>query len=205
MRISNQIFAATLVIISVIYPTTVLHGAPDTVQAEIRFKITAEEARRAIGSRAANVLEAIKSKNMAALSQFVHPVKGVSFTPYTCPGKEDRVFSARQIALGGSNTEKFVWGNYDGSGDPISLALADYFERFVYDAPYAKSFSIQYNEVVLGGGSDSCGDDQKEDGISVQYFMPSTEKQPWRSLRLVFERKQNTWYLTRIIHDEWTT
>jgi (p)ppGpp synthase/HD superfamily hydrolase len=35
-------------------------------------------------------------------------------------------------------------------------------------------------------------------------FDPKYEGMDWRSLRLVFEEKDNIWHLVGIIHDQWT-
>jgi hypothetical protein len=35
-------------------------------------------------------------------------------------------------------------------------------------------------------------------------FDPEYEGMDWRSLRLVFEKKNDIWYLVGIIHDQWT-
>jgi|GEM_PF-6614410 len=50
--------------------------------------------------------------------------------------------------------------------------------------------------------------------IIVEFFLPGEgsmdtnedwQSLDWRSLRLVFERFQDQWYITGITHDQWTT
>lgn len=42
----------------------------------------------------------------------------------------------------------------------------------------------------------------------VEYHFPGFEKKyegkDWKSLRLVFEKKNDRWYLVGIVHDQWT-
>ena len=43
---------------------------------------------------------------------------------------------------------------------------------------------------------------------AVEYYFSGFDKQyeglDWRSLSIVFEKKAEAWYITGIIHDEWT-
>jgi len=47
------------------------------------------------------------------------------------------------------------------------------------------------------------------EAMIVEYYFPGFDAQlegmDWRSLRLVFQQDNSTWYLVGIIHDQWTT
>ncbi|HYF94322.1 MAG TPA: hypothetical protein VD969_19050 [Symbiobacteriaceae bacterium] len=47
------------------------------------------------------------------------------------------------------------------------------------------------------------------DGFMVEFHFPGFEAKyggmDWRSLRLVYERLGNAWFLVGIIHGQWTT
>ena len=97
------------------------------------------EAERIIARCAKQVLLALKSRDIAKLSEHVHPRKGLRFSPYHSvnPAKDgDRVFTRRQIESLLAGKKRYLWGAEDGSGDPIRLTFAAYLRKFVYDHDY---------------------------------------------------------------------
>jgi hypothetical protein len=77
---------------------------------------------------AKKVVAALKNKDMKSLAAFVHPVKGVRFSPFAYVDiKEDLTFK-------GSRLENLINGTY-----------AEYYEDFVYDYDFAKPDKINYN------------------------------------------------------------
>ncbi|NLW03183.1 MAG: hypothetical protein GX027_07950 [Clostridiaceae bacterium] len=162
-----------------------------------------------IEERAIEVLTAISNNDFGKLSGAVHPEKGVRFTPYGYVDAErDLVFSADEIKSMASDSRIYMWGNYDGIGDPIELSFRDYFSRFVYDADFLEAEQTGYNKILGQGNSINNSFEFYEDSIIVEYHFPGIdpkyEGMDWRSLRLVFEEAGDTWYLVGIIHDEWT-
>ena len=162
-----------------------------------------------IEERATEVLTAISKYDFGKLSEAVHPEKGLRFTPYGyVDAEKDIVFSADEIRNMASDQKKYVWGNYDGSGDPIELSFRDYFSRFVYDADFINAEQVGYNKILGQGNSVNNSFDFYRDAIIVEYHFPGIdpkyEGMDWRSLRLVFEKAGDTWYLVGVIHDEWT-
>lgn len=157
---------------------------------------------------ARQAVEALRDRDLAQLAGMVHPVKGVRFSPYAFVRDEDLVFLPDQLAGALDDPTVYVWGVFDGSGEPIEMTFAAYYERFVYDQDYANAEQIGYNQRI-GMGNTIDNSLEYYPGASVVEFHfsgfdPAYGGMDWRSLRLVFQREGDTWYLTGIIHDEWT-
>lgn len=166
--------------------------------------ITSNKAYRVI-----ETIMLIKDKDMNTLSQYIHPTKGVRFSPYFFTDTEkDQVFTADQIAGLMRSTETINWGAYDGSGEPIELTFKDYYERFVYDKDFANPHVIG-NNVAIGSGNTI---DNTSKAYPTGYFVelhfkgfdPQFQGIDWESLRLVFEEYNDTLYLVGVIHGQWT-
>jgi hypothetical protein len=158
---------------------------------------------------AAQAIKAIKDYDLEALSKMVHPEKGLRFTPYAfVDEKQDRVFTAQEIKQAGSSDKKYTWGSYDGTGEPIKGTFGEYYKKFVYDADFAHAKEIGYNQTLGKGNSLNNSKEFYKDSYIVEYYFPQIDPQyqglDWRSLRLVFEKSGDDWYLTGIIHDQWT-
>lgn len=159
--------------------------------------------------RALDAIQLIKSKDLAGLAEIVHPEKGVRFTPYPYVDLEgDKVFTAQAVAALPGDATVYLWGNYDGSGEPIKLSFADYYQRFIYDHEFAEP-QIIGNNVVIGTGNTQDNVQQAYPaGKFVEFhfegFDPQYEGIDWSSLKLVFEQQNGTWFLVGIVHGEWT-
>ncbi|WP_161822878.1 hypothetical protein [Sporotomaculum syntrophicum] len=162
-----------------------------------------------IRGRAAEILAFIKAKDMESLAQAVHPDKGVRFSPYGYVNKEkDLVFTADKVRQLPSDNTVYVWGSYDGSGEPIRLSFADYYNKFVYDKDFLNAKEVGYNQVLGKGNSLINIADVYPEAKFVEYHFPGFDPQyngmDWVSLRLAFEQKSSKWYLVGVIHDQWT-
>lgn len=169
---------------------------------------TEEYIKKIINDKANEVLKAIRDYDLEKLSKAVHPDKGVRFTPYAYVSNEDLLFSAEEIRKIGKNNTEYVWGSYDGSGEPIKLTFEDYYKSFIYDEDFINAKEIGYNKRLGQGNSLDNSSEFYKNSIVVEYHFPEIDPQyegmDWRSLRLVFEKMNNTWYLVGIIHDQWT-
>ncbi len=160
-----------------------------------------------IEERSRKVINAIDKLNMEELSRYIHPQKGVRFTPYTHVSLEnDLVFTKEQISNFMNDNEKYLWGYYDGSGFEIKLAPKEYWEEFVYDKDFKNADNISQNAII---GKSMMVENQFEvypEAIIVEYYIrgtnPEFEGLDWASLRLVFEEYNNKWYLVGIIHNQ---
>ncbi len=160
-------------------------------------------------TEAMTVVQLLKIQDMATLSNHVHPTLGVRFSPYAYVDTTlDVIFTATQISTTMTAATIHNWGAYDGSGDPISMTFANYFNEFVYDEDYANPQLIGNNTVIGNGNTPN--------NIATAYptagfvdfhfngFDPQFDGMDWSSLRLVFEQVSGTWYLVGVIHGLWT-
>lgn len=163
---------------------------------------------QAVRNRANEALAALKNRDMAKLSSLVHPDKGVRFSPYTYVDNKHMVFTGEQIKDIYSNEKKYLWGSYDGSGEPIELTFHNYFNKFVYDKDFSSAPQIGYNQILREGNTKVNIKEFYPEGIFVEYHFPGFDQQyagmDWVSLRLVFENKDGVWYLVGVVHDQWT-
>mgnify|MGYP001049093882 CR=1 FL=1 len=168
-----------------------------------------EQAEKAIKDTAADLIKALSSKNADAIADLVHPTQGVRFTPYTYVSLEsDLVFSQEEMRSFFKDQKVYLWGHYDGSGDPINLTPSQYYDKFVYAKDYVNAKQVGYNQVLSSGNALENQFEVYSNPIVVEYyfpgFNPDYEGMDWRSLRLVFESYQNDWKLVGIINNQWT-
>ncbi|HEY5707600.1 MAG TPA: hypothetical protein VIS96_18725 [Terrimicrobiaceae bacterium] len=172
--------------------------------------VSPEEARKIIAPLCTRALQALHSRDMNSLSRLVHPFKGVRFSPYAFLDSKANVrFTAPNIRGAFGDKRKRVWGAYDGSGDPIRLSFAQYYERFVYDRDFAHTATMTYNgERAHPGTTHDNSRQEYPNAIIAEAYVPGLaperEGSDYRSLRLVFEQHSGEWYLVHIVHDQWT-
>lgn len=173
-------------------------------------RISPEESERLIAGRAKGVLQSLKAGNMAKFSTFVHPQKGVRFSPYASVLlDEDRVIKRNQLARMWGSRTRYRWGSYDGSGDPIRVTFRKYHRQFIFDHDYTRAESVAYNPASMSHGNTPNNIQAiYPRSIAVEYhfsgFDPKVSGMDWTSLWLVFEKQGSAWYLVGIVHDEWT-
>lgn len=171
--------------------------------------IKPEAAQEIIAGTSDQVIMALKEKDAKKIAAFVHPVKGVRFTPYTYISLEDDIVFTKEEMEGFFNNQKeYLWGYYDGTGDEIRLTPSEYYEKFVYAKDYAEAEKVGYNEVLSSGNMLENQFEVYEDPIVVEYYFSGFDPQyggmDWRSLRLVFEEYEGKWVLSGIINNQWT-
>jgi hypothetical protein len=171
--------------------------------------IKPEIAKKIIEETSNEIMNAIKNKDAAKIADYVHPVKGVRFTPYTSVSTEnDIVFSKEKMATFFEDKNEYVWGAYDGIGDEIKLTPSQYYEEFIYTEDFINAPTIGYNEVLSKGNAVENQFEVYEMPIVVEYYFPEIDPQfeglDWQSLRLVFEEYEDNWKLVGIIHNQWT-
>ena len=159
--------------------------------------------------QAIDLLADIQAGDMQAVSEAVHPEKGLRFTPYFyIDTTEDLVFTAAQVSELIEDEEVYHWGSYDGSGDAIDLTFADYYSNFVYNQDFINADIIGNNHAIGSGNSlDNIAEAYPEAAFVEFHFTgfdEAFEGMDWESLRLVFEENQAQWYLVGIVHGQWT-
>ncbi|MBC8081328.1 MAG: hypothetical protein H7X86_13365, partial [Gorillibacterium sp.] len=168
-------------------------------------------AQQVIEQRTAEVIAALQQQDDSQLAQLAHPVDGIQFSPYSFidPVNDQRITPTNLATLLSSPTV-MNWGNYDGSGEPINLTFAAYWGKFVYDHPFATAPSVTYNTSVGKGNmtNNIFNIYPPSTFITVEYhfngFDPQYDGHDWSSLRIVFAPYNGNWYVTAIVHDQWT-
>lgn len=155
------------------------------------------------------VLDTLKKKDYAALSELVHPQKGLTLTPFsTVDPLKDQTLNSEDLAEAAKNANLYVWGFHDGSGAPIKLSIPDYFEKFVYNEDYSTAPMIGVNTVLSTGNSLENVATAYQNAQFVEFYFPKLDPQnnglDWCGLKLVFEQVLQKYKLVGLIHSEWT-
>ena len=171
--------------------------------------LSESDAKEIIEATATKVINAISEKDAATISELVHPVKGLRFTPYTFVSLEDDiVFTQEEMKGFFDNTNEYLWGYYDGTGDEINLTPGEYYSKYIYSEDFKNAPEVGYNKVLSIGNALENQFEVYEAPIVVEYYYPGFNEEyegmDWRSLRLVFEQYEDGWKLVGIIHNQWT-
>jgi hypothetical protein len=155
-----------------------------------------------------HVLEILKTEQYNQLIPLIHPDFCLQFSPYQYLPEDSQRTCPSQLESFIRSEEPLTWGHYDGSGEPIVMPFIEYQQRFIYDQDYLWPWVVGFNEEVSSGNSINNISDIFPDGMMIEYYFPGFDPQyggmDWRSLRLVFVERNGHWYLTAIIHGEWT-
>ncbi|MBO1512960.1 hypothetical protein [Metabacillus bambusae] len=169
---------------------------------------TEEEAKEIIMDKADEVLKLLKEKNAKELTNYVHPEKGVLFSPYLFVDKEAVTFDKEKVKELYEDVETYTWGTQDGSGEPIELTPSEYYSKFIYDSKYDQADEIVFDRKEARGNTIRNITEVFPDSHSVEYYVKGTEENgnmDWKALNLVFEKDaEGEWKLVAIVHDQWT-
>lgn len=171
------------------------------------FVYTSAQAKALVGKKAQGVITALRDRQMNRLAGYVHPNKGLRFSPYVHVNRRDRRFWRSGVRGLGRSAYRYRWGRYDGTGEPIRLAWRDYFFKFVYSRNFAKVGKVGYNRPVQRGNTINNLHTFYPGSIVVEYHTPDLQNPgglDWQSLWLVFQPRGKNWYLVGIAHDQWT-
>ncbi len=174
------------------------------------LEVKANARSNSVLDQALIVINLMKNKDMKNLSDYVHPKRGVRFSPYGYIDEQSSIIiQADKLPKMMEDQTIFTWGAYDGSGENISLTYTKYYEQFVYDVDFASANIIGNNKIVSTASTSVNNLAQvypKE--VFVEFYFAGFDAQyagmDWKSLKLVFENKDDKWYLVGIIHDQWT-
>jgi hypothetical protein len=158
-----------------------------------------------------SILVALKNKNYPAFANYIHPVSGIRFSPYGYVDTLHHLKFSRQQFIAQArkdNQEMIVWGEFDGTGDPIRMTLNNYMQRFVYDVDFIKPEKRSVNQFIGEGNSlNNLLSVYTNCDFTESYFSGFEKKyegMDWKSLRLVFKERNGRFLLVGIVHDEWT-
>lgn len=181
-------------------------GRSDEVQP---VTISSEASNADMTQYAYTILGYIKTNDFEALSQVVHPEYCVMFSPYaTIATASNKCFTPMQVAGFAEDVNRYVWGKYDGTGNPIELTPVNYVKEFVFDKDFTLATEIGINTVIKSGNSLENINDVFPNVQFVEFHIPGTDIETdgldWKSLRLGFEDYNGQLMLTVIVHSEWT-
>jgi outer membrane murein-binding lipoprotein Lpp len=174
------------------------------------YEVQLNTGSNSVLNQAFTVINILKNKDMNSLANYIHPDKGVRITPYSyIEIQTNLVFTAQDMVGLLENTQVYTWGEYDGSGDPINATFSDYYDEFIYDVDFVNANTIGNNTIIGTSGNMVNNLNQAYPNESfVEFHFAGFDAQyagmDWKSLRLVFEDVDGTWYLVGIIHDQWT-
>ncbi|MGD9222546.1 MAG: SH3 domain-containing protein [Desulfobacteraceae bacterium] len=204
-KISEQYSSATSVWFKVKYKDVT--GWVNSKYLECRF--SPRDAELVIADLATKVLRSLKQKDMKKFASYVHPLKGVRFSPYAHVDEDsDKVFTASAVVGLLEDKQKQLWGYYDGSGDDIQLTFADYYQHFIYSHDFLNAKQVAYNKSIGSGNTRNNLTEVYPNSTFVEYHFsgldPKVGGTSWVSLRLVFEQIKDKWYVVSVIHAQWT-
>jgi len=134
---------------------------------------------------------------------------GVRFSPYAyIDTTSDITFTTDNFVHKINQQKKISWGRYDRSGEGILLTLEQYFNKFVYSADFLHADSIRLIKMIGSGSSlNNLETVYKECDFTESYFAGFDEKfegMDWQTLRLVYKKHHDTYFLIDIVHDQST-
>jgi hypothetical protein len=164
-----------------------------------------QSAQVALGSLPMRAMWALESNDLPTLAKMAHS-KGVRFSPYVAPEAGDKRFTPRQIrTLNRGN--KYLWGSYDGSGDPIRMSWAAYHKSFVWPRDFSKG-KLSFNTFTHRGNTINQLKSAYPGAIFVESYLPGADPKyggmDWAGLWTIWQREGKAWKLAGIAHDQWT-
>jgi hypothetical protein len=161
-----------------------------------------------IRTQADVIVAALEVKDMNKIANAADPVRGVRFSPYGyIDPVRDIILLPDQIRTAFDDESIYTWGFEDGTGDPIQMTFSQYYDRYVYDRPFANADQTSVNRLIGTGNTINNIAEVYPNGAFVEYYMVGDEQfagLDWKSLRLVFEQQNNALVLVGIVHDQWT-
>lgn len=179
--------------------------APTETDAPTATEVPSEAPTTLIDAAEA-VLWALHDRDLDTLSQLVHPVMGVRFTPLAYIEELHLVFMPDELPGLFESDTVYVWGYDHMAGNPFKYTFSAYYDRFIFHVDYTEAEEIGINEEVYSGHQIN----------NIHAFYPSSqfveyhfgwdafpELFTWKSLRLVFLEENGAWWLIGVVNDEW--
>lgn len=151
------------------------------------------------------ILTSLKNNEYESLAEYFHPDLGVRFSPYAFiePGKDVQL-KAGEFKEAIQSNKQFTWGNAHGSGNAIELTIPEYFKKYVYNADFLNAEKKSVNKMIGAGNSLNNLEKIYPDAIFTESYDPGKHAKAWTTLRLVFKKEAEKFYLIGIVHDQWT-
>lgn len=159
-------------------------------------------------ARATQAVQLLMASDLSGLSAMVHPTDGVRISPYNYVLPSHLVFFPQDLPGLLTDPTVYHWGTEDGTGDPILRTAQSYFPRYLTDRDYTQPDQVVYNQIIPRGNMLYNLDTFWPNGVFVEFFVEGTAQygqMDWRSLFVVLTEDNGTWYVTGLVHGEWTT
>ena len=156
---------------------------------------------------AQSVLTALKNKDYATL-QTLTSSAGLSINeePRLDLTKVD--ITKDQVSNIPANTQKYLFGYADGSGEPIEITQAEYFNKYMYNHDYLVAPEVVVNKTLGSGNSiNTIATDVGTRTFVTFYFKgfnPEYGGMDWTTMYLVFDLENGKYTLRGIAKDNWT-
>lgn len=154
------------------------------------------------------ILTRIKNRDYTALANYMHPDSGIRFSPYGYIDQRDLRFSREKFLTALNQQPVLQWGFYEGSGDSILLTVRAYFDKFVYDVDFLNAEFTSINQIKAPETSLNNMPAYYTDVVFTESYFSGFEKKydgmDWRSLRLLYKKYRDRFYLVGIIHGAWS-
>ncbi|WP_027087104.1 hypothetical protein [Cohnella panacarvi] len=190
-------------------PTATNSSEPTAEPSKDNAEQPADNAEVALKDAAANIVELLRDRDLASLSDWIDPRQGLRFSPYShIDSESSQVFKSGELP-DFKDTNLLTWGIADGSGEPIELTFRDYYDKFVYNQDFAEAPNVTVNHTLAKGTTLFNGTEVYPGASYVEFFFPGFDAQfegmDWQSLVLVFVPSGEDWKLVSIVHGQWTT
>lgn len=156
------------------------------------------------------VLKTIKEQDWSKLTDYIHPEKGICFSPYGYFQRENAICLSKKEFLNNIQTHKqLIWGEFDGIGGDIDLTIPEYFNDFVYDIDFINKGEVIVNDFKGSGNSINNLTTAFPNLDFIENYFPGENEEyggfDWRALRIVYEVYQGKYYIVAMINDQWTS
>jgi len=154
------------------------------------------------------ILVALKNKDYAAFAATFHPADGVRFSPYGFIDPTHKHILGKDFSEAIAKNWTLTWGHYDGSGEAIKLKVKPYIEQYIYNADYLNADQKSFDDFIGKGNTINNLKESYPNLHFIEYYFKGKDEKnkglDWTSLKLVFKKQDNQYYLAAIIHDQWT-
>lgn len=154
-------------------------------------------------SCAVETAEALRSGDFETLAEYIHPERGVTFTPNTTVDTASNLnFLPDALVEASESATTYLWGTTTDTASPINLTMADYFASYVWERDYLSSPRISVDSSQVAGNGLENVSEIYPDGRYVEFYATDGESN-WSTLKLVFEWDGGAWYLVGVVHSGW--
>lgn len=163
--------------------------------------------KRILLNTANDILADLKAKDFTSIASYVSSQDGLVFCPYSggCLGNQGVIFTKAQLPGFMQNTQDYEWGFQDGSGFPIVMTPAEYYNAYLMDATYEQKERYGRTEQPL---TQEQIKERFPNATVVEFYYPGTQQNSfmdWQNLNMVFEKDTNgNWILVAFVNNRWT-